>query len=216
MTEAEWLNEHCHDFHQMWLALDGLRRAMSITAQRRKPRLFACACCRRIWNWLDEPDGAAIEIAERYADGLAKYSELSAVGLRSPPVDAALNLHPESVANRVCELVYQNAATQSGDTEQGRIEARQERIQQVKLLREMFGNPFRSPELDAPLLGWNDQTVPKIAAAIYDERAFDRMPILADALEDAGCDDADILRHCREPGQHVRGCWVIDLLLGKE
>jgi hypothetical protein len=55
----------------------------------------------------------------------------------------------------------------------------------------------------------------KIARAIYDGRAFERMPILADALEDAGCGDADILRHCREPGEHVRGCWVVDLLLGK-
>ena len=54
-----------------------------------------------------------------------------------------------------------------------------------------------------------------LANLIYDERAFDRLPILADALEDAGCDDADILRHCREPGEHVRGCWVVDLLLGK-
>ncbi len=64
-------------------------------------------------------------------------------------------------------------------------------------------------------LAWNDATVRNIAKAIYDEQAFDRMPILADALEDAGCDNADILRHCREPGEHVRGCWVVDLLLGK-
>ena len=63
---------------------------------------------------------------------------------------------------------------------------------------------------------WNDHTVPRIAQAIYGERAFDRMPILADALEDAGCDNADILGHCRQPGPHVRGCWVVDLLLGKE
>jgi hypothetical protein len=57
--------------------------------------------------------------------------------------------------------------------------------------------------------------VRKIVKAIYDERAFERMPILADALEDAGCDDQDILNHCRQSGEHVRGCWVLDLLLGK-
>jgi hypothetical protein len=63
---------------------------------------------------------------------------------------------------------------------------------------------------------WNDGTIPKLAQAIYEERAFDRLPILADALEEAGCDNADILAHCRQPGPHVRGCWVVDLLVGKE
>jgi hypothetical protein len=58
--------------------------------------------------------------------------------------------------------------------------------------------------------------VKKLAAAIYDDTAFDRLPILADALEEAGCHDAEILAHCRGPGPHVRGCWVIDLLIGKE
>jgi hypothetical protein len=64
-------------------------------------------------------------------------------------------------------------------------------------------------------LAWNDGTVPRIAQDIYDEWAFDRLPILADALEDAGCDNADILAHCRQAGEHVRGCWVVDLLLDK-
>jgi hypothetical protein len=65
-------------------------------------------------------------------------------------------------------------------------------------------------------LVWQDGTVPKLAQSIYDERTFDRLPILADALEEAGCDDTDILGHCRGPGPHVHGCWVVDLLLGKE
>jgi hypothetical protein len=84
------------------------------------------------------------------------------------------------------------------------------------LLHEVFGNPFRPATVNSTWLAWNGGTIRNIAQAIYDERAFDRMPILADALEDAGCDNADILRHCREPGEHVRGCWVIDLLLGKK
>jgi len=83
------------------------------------------------------------------------------------------------------------------------------------LLRDIFGNPFRGASVDSHWLVWNDGTVPRLAQAIYDERAFDRLSILADALEEAGCTDADILNHCRQPGEHVRGCWVVDLLLGK-
>ena len=65
-------------------------------------------------------------------------------------------------------------------------------------------------------LAWNDGTVVKIAQGIYQERAFDRLPILHDALLDAGCDDEDILAHCKSAGPHVLGCWVIDLILAKE
>jgi hypothetical protein len=86
---------------------------------------------------------------------------------------------------------------------------------QAKLVRDIFSNPFRPPSLDPSWLSWNDGTIPKLAQAIYDDRAFDRLPILADALEEAGCTNADILNHCRQPGEHVRGCWVVDLLLGK-
>jgi hypothetical protein len=64
-------------------------------------------------------------------------------------------------------------------------------------------------------LCWHGGTIPKLAQAIYDERAFDRLPVLADALEEAGCTDADLLGHLRGPGPHVRGCWALDLLLGK-
>ena len=80
----------------------------------------------------------------------------------------------------------------------------------------MIGNPFRLFTPDDTWLAWNDGTIRRIAQAIYDERAFDRLAILADALEDAGCDNADILNHCRSGGEHVRGCWVVDLLLGKQ
>jgi hypothetical protein len=83
------------------------------------------------------------------------------------------------------------------------------------LLREMFGNPFHPSGIDPSWLSWNGGTVVHLAQGIYDERAFDRLPILADALEDAGCPDVGILAHCRGPGPHARGCWVVDLLLGK-
>jgi len=87
---------------------------------------------------------------------------------------------------------------------------------QSGLLRDLFGNPLRPVTINPAWLRWNEGTLRRLAESIYNERAFDRLPILADALEDTGCTDAEILGHCRGPGPHVRGCWVIDLLLGKE
>jgi hypothetical protein len=83
------------------------------------------------------------------------------------------------------------------------------------LLRDIFGNPFGPSGIDSDWLTWNNRTVPKLAQTIYDDRRYDIMPILADALEEAGCIDLQILDHCRGPGPHVRGCWVVDLILGK-
>ena len=84
---------------------------------------------------------------------------------------------------------------------------------QAALLRCSFGNHFRPVAVDP---AWLTSDVRALATGIYQDRAFDRMPILADALQDAGCDNDDILNHCRSDGPHVRGCWVVDLLLGKE
>jgi hypothetical protein len=85
------------------------------------------------------------------------------------------------------------------------------------LLRCIFGNPFRPlPTIDPVWFRWNDGTVPRIARGIYEGRRFGDLPILHDALLDAGCDDQDILDHCKAPGPHARGCWVLDHLLGKE
>lgn len=81
------------------------------------------------------------------------------------------------------------------------------------LIRDIFGNPFRPVTFDPR---WRTTDVGGVAQAIYEDRAFDRLPILADALMDAGCDNDDILAHCRSDGPHVRGCWVLDLVLGKE
>jgi hypothetical protein len=86
---------------------------------------------------------------------------------------------------------------------------------QAGLLRDVVGNPFQPGAAKATRLTGDDSAVVKLAQDIYDERSFNRMPILADALKDAGCEDADILAHCRQKRKHVRGCWVVDLLLGK-
>lgn len=88
-----------------------------------------------------------------------------------------------------------------------------EREAQCLLIRDIFGNPFRP--VDAAWLKRRQGKVPKIAQRIYDARAFADLPILADALEEAGCTNAELLAHCRHPGPHVRGCWAVDLILGK-
>jgi hypothetical protein len=81
------------------------------------------------------------------------------------------------------------------------------------LVRDIFDNPFRPVAFDP---AWRSEAAVSLATGIYADRAFDRMPILADALEEAGCDHPDVLAHCRGPGPHVRGCWVVDLVLGKQ
>jgi hypothetical protein len=93
---------------------------------------------------------------------------------------------------------------------------RMESAKQSDLIRNIFGNPFRPVTIAPAILHWNDSTVIKLAQAIYDASAFERMAILGDALEEAGCTAADVLNHCRQPGPHTKGCWVVDLLLGKK
>jgi hypothetical protein len=89
-----------------------------------------------------------------------------------------------------------------------------ELVAQADLLRGIFlPHPHSPTKLSS---AWHTPTVVSLAQAIYDERAFDRMPILGDALEDAGCTTEEILEHCRSGCEHVRGCWVVDCLLGKE
>jgi hypothetical protein len=89
-----------------------------------------------------------------------------------------------------------------------------ERAAHCDLLRDIFGNPFR-PVAFSP--NWRTDTAVTLARTMYEAREFSAMPILADALQDAGCDSADILAHCRDPHvTHVRGCWMADLVLGKE
>jgi hypothetical protein len=91
-----------------------------------------------------------------------------------------------------------------------------ERKAQATFLRDLLGNPFRPTAIDPGVLFWSNGTVVRLAQAIHEDRRFEDLPILADALEEAGCQDGDILHHCRQPGEHVRGCWTLDLLLGKE
>jgi hypothetical protein len=212
MTEAEWLA--CTEPIRM-LAI--VRR----TASSRKARLFSCGLCRSLSYYLvDKRSRQVIETAEKYADGLIGRVELQTA------VNAARCAQGGRASKIVPDVGYSNPAfgmdyilrmiVNAQDNIVSRLWSQKVLHQAPYLLRCVFANPHRSIVAQPAWLAWNDGTVRRIAQAIYDEHAFDGMPILADALEDAGCDNADILRHCREPGVHVRGCWVIDLLLAKE
>jgi hypothetical protein len=107
---------------------------------------------------------------------------------------------------------YAREALARCDDSKRQSSMKDEQVAQADLFRDIFGNPSRPVPVNP---AWQTNNVLALAQTIYDDRAFDRLPILADALEDAGCDNADILNHCRQPGEHVRGCWAVDLLLGK-
>jgi hypothetical protein len=218
VKEARWLTEYDPE-----LMLKFVRGKIS----ERKLRLFAVACCRRIWHLLPAgPAREAVEMAEQYADGLATGARLkearlaagrcSAVVARNASRDeAGTAAKTTSWAARV--LAQDTAYEAAGQPDVHEWEDHtwdNESYAQGALLRDVV-NPFHAPALEAALLRWQDGTIPGLAQAIYDERAFDRLPILADALEEAGCTDRVLLDHCRGPGPHVRGCWAVDAILGK-
>jgi hypothetical protein len=125
------------------------------------------------------------------------------------------------VDKRANWCVYAALKTSAGISDNARHQFNSDRDQKwvdklramCLLLRDIVGNPFREVKFNKR---WLTTDVLALARGIYDERAFDRMPILADALQDAGCNADDILSHCRDANQpHVRGCWVLDLILGK-
>jgi hypothetical protein len=237
VTEAEWLA--CEDPQKMLKMLSFLRR-LSLRASDRKFRLFACACCRPIDHFLkDERSRKAVEIAERFAEGAVTAKELFDASNHANNACDELATTNRGVSD--AETDASNAANSASFWEGEPIELAMytshraahalsyegqqtaEKRSQCQLLSDIFGPLlFRSVEIDPHWLLWNDGTVVKLAQAAYEERQLPegtldntRLLILADALEEAGCSDADILGHLRGPGPHVRGCWVVDLLLGK-
>jgi hypothetical protein len=198
-------------------------------ASDRKLRLFAVACCRRIWGWIaHEECRQAILVSEQYADGETTLQECDAAGdavslisdtstdfvvvASSCAVGWATSTGPEEWDAATWSLL---SAMESAAYHAALVHEDQspEQAEQADCLRDIFGNPFRPVVVD-PV--WLTFTVVALAKGIDSDRASDRMPILADALQDAGCNNADILHHCRSEEPHVRGCWVVDLLLGKE
>lgn len=111
------------------------------------------------------------------------------------------------------DLKGRHVTTRVMTLEQGIL---RELAHQATLLRDILGNPHHPSLVDPTWLAWEGGTVSRIAQSIYDARRFEELPILADALEDAGCSDETILQHCRAEGEHMKGCWIVDLLLKKE
>ena len=183
----------------------------------RKLRLFACAFCLSVDDVLAEEDCCnAVKVAERFADGLANPEELQAACTSARLVWTTSSWGGMLAAEATDAGVWRAARGVLSSLEMDDIPFRLWMLQS-DLLRDVFGPlPFRPVARDSSWLLWNDSTVCRIAQGIYEERAFDRLPILADILLDAGCDNEDILAHCRSEGPHVRGCWVLDLILGKE
>ncbi len=217
MTEAEWIGH----------AVPGLMlRFLGDAAGERRLRLFTCNCADLVWHaMLGRGVPRVLELAWAAADGLFPRSELEV--LTPPPASGPVaDLYADQVLQVACRpplpdtvavsrrnvesLAVLLAADAGRDTAQASIASR---TTLSNFLRDIFGNPFR-PVTFSP--SWRTSTAVTLAAQMYESREFGAMPILADALQDAGCDSADVLDHCRGEGPHVRGCWVVDLVLGKK
>jgi hypothetical protein len=238
MTEAEWLA--CAGPTDMLEFLWADRRISD-----RKLRLFACACCRRIWHLLvSEELHRAVDVAERFADGevadaersdarkMAQQAAQTRAVTRKPTLEkwerrgasavyyttardamqAAYNTPQLAAEALVWEARGGNPFQKSESFHQEAIRG-SEQIHQADLLRDIVGNPFRAATVQP---NWQTPTVMALTRVAYTERTFDLLPILGDALEEAGCAEAGILSHCRQPGLHARGCWVVDCLLARE
>lgn len=212
MTEAEWL-----------AATDPmpLLAFLRETSSDRRLRLLACVWCREVWYQLaNDLCREAVELSERFADDATVLGEMERVreaawatskttlgfshsGRKGAGYNAALFVAISKMwhIGTVLESI-QLLATRPGY-----------RTLQCRLTHDIFGNPFRPIVVDH---SWLTTTVVALSEGIYRDRAFDRLPVLADALMDAGCSDEDVLDHCRGPGPHVRGCWVVDLLTGRK
>jgi rubredoxin len=234
MTEQEWFTVQTPTKMLELLPRRGLRY------DERKLRLFACACCRHIWDHVHPQARQAVETAERYADWFeaplssAELDAAIASVIPSPQADgdttiarvqravcAAVGValsgnhrdyQPNGVSQAAADAVEQYHGGRTSSTANRHWRA--ELATQANILRDIFGNPFRSIEFAEQ---WRTDTAVAVVRQMYDSREFGAMPILADALQDAGCENETILNHCRDSNQvHVRGCWVCDLVLNQD
>jgi hypothetical protein len=215
MTEAQW--RACEDSESM---VELLRPVVS----DRKLRLFACGVCRKLVTLVGTGEYVlGLEAAEDYADSgrtksaMKRYRQaltnrrISLSGGNQPEEYTALFLGTVAIS----EKDFRSFPTCLSDLHRDQQGDLLERVIRAAgpTIRDIFGSPFR-PVTFSP--SWRTDTAVSLARQMYAARDFSAMPILADALQDAGCDNEDVLGHCRGTGPHVRGCWVVDLVLGKQ
>jgi hypothetical protein len=200
MTEAEWLN--CTNPRQM---LSFLRKG----ASDRKLRLAAIACTRRLQHrpFFVRAIQHALDMAEQDADGLASHEEMATARATAKAVGGALGLFADWAVSESSSAFHAAWACVCG--------VANEKVEVWDLIRDIFHYPDSPATFDPAWRTWHQGLLVSMAQKMYDSREFSDMPVLADALEEAACQDQDILGHCRSGGEHVRGCWVIDLVLGK-
>jgi hypothetical protein len=185
-----------------------LRAAQGLLSQRRL-RLFAIACCKSLFGEADAWTGylELLQLAELMADcdTEQRMSEL---------LKRAVQHRRVAYPHGVIHLLDENAGGAAGASHGGLTSKESKRL--AGILREIAGNPFAEIHLDRALATWRDGTIPNLAQACYDSNDFSQIGILGDALEEAGCSERAILEHVRAAQTHYRGCWVVDLVLGKE
>jgi hypothetical protein len=225
VTEQEWL--HCLDPLQMLEFVRG-------KASDRKLRLFACGCCRRVRKWMKDPRSRhGVEVAERYADGLSSEEDLARARQETGEVwttvwgDAWHIYQAARAAHFACgddadtllrvpsetRNAARNAVPYGADPDAA-VEAEVSEVAgQIRLVWDLFDNVVCPVTVER--CGWTPAVL-QLAQTIYVQGAFGRMPELAALLEEGGCANADLLDHCRHAGRHARGCWVLDLVLGRK
>lgn len=213
MTEVEW---------EVSVDPAAMLRFARATVSDRKLRLFAAASFRRLARLLPDPrQQRGVAVLEQLAEGAVERKSCHRVAAEvrkaippddwnpeAPPRDhlhfAGLMLYREFCCNEIAaHAVSANGAL---------ADLGPEREAQARLMRCIFGNPFRPASI---AFRATNPALPSSARRIYEERDFDRLPFLADSLEEVGCDDQDLIAHCRAAGPHARGCWAIDRILGK-
>lgn len=229
-----------------WLASNDPGRMLFFAAKlvgERKVRLFTGACCRLVWEHMVDPRSrAAVEFVEERVDrplhrrkgrgkllqdAVQAYDDLAAYQRAHEHLPGDSERERAICAALAAENCIRGKPTQCGATQViaytgGALVSHDENsveepvdAQKImsELLREIVRFPLSPITIDPR---WRTSDVVGLARAIYDDRAFERIPILADALMDAGCENEEIIGHCRGEGPHVRGCWVVDLILGKQ
>jgi len=198
-------------------------------ARPRKFRLFACACLRQLRERTDDVHfRRTVVLAERFVEGNCQREAFRAAFRRAWPdgwerarVAALVAIDPLQrdnyswrcleLANDVVDLLGGKPSHAWSATPPDR-DKQPSRHEQADLLREIVGDPFAEVRFDP---AWRTGCVVPTAESIASEGTFDELPVLADALEDVGCDSREVLEHLRSPGRHVLGCWALDLVRGR-